>query len=80
MPVGSWAATSEFAITPRAGDCRGVWASGEIVALAKWVAVVRIEVENGDCGVAVAESVGASSRPQDVIGRGAVDLSDERHC
>ncbi|MGI9615848.1 MAG: PaaI family thioesterase [Acidimicrobiales bacterium] len=56
MPTGSWAATTEFKINLLApvsgGTCT---ATSEIVSMSKRLAVVRIEIENEDRLVALAQ-------------------------
>ena len=56
MPDGSWAATTEFKINLLAPVTTGICtARGEIISMTKRQAVVRIEVENEDRLVAVAQ-------------------------
>ncbi|MGI9612690.1 MAG: PaaI family thioesterase [Acidimicrobiales bacterium] len=56
MPAGSWAATTEFKINLLApvsgGTCT---ATSEIVSMSKRLAVVRIQIENEDRLVALAQ-------------------------
>ena len=56
MPPGSWAATTEFKINllapVKGGTCT---ATSEIVSMSKRLAVVRIEIENEDRLVALAQ-------------------------
>jgi uncharacterized protein (TIGR00369 family) len=56
MPPGYWAATTEFKINLLAPVTKGVCrATSEIIALTKRMAVVRIEIENEERLVAVAQ-------------------------
>jgi len=56
MPEGSWAATTEFKINLLAPVTGGVCvATSEILSMSKRLAVVRIEIENDDRMVAVAQ-------------------------
>ena len=56
MPPGYWAATTEFKINLLAPVTKGVCtATGEIVAMTKRTSVVRIEIENEDRLVALAQ-------------------------
>lgn len=56
MPPGSWAATTEFKINllapVKGGTCT---ATSEIISMSKRLAVVRIEIENDDRLVALAQ-------------------------
>lgn len=56
MPKGYWAATTEFKINLLAPVTKGVCvATAEIISMSKRLAVVRIEIENEERLVAVAQ-------------------------
>ena len=65
MPEGSWAATTEFKINLLAPVTGGTCiATAEIVSMSRRMAVVRIDVENDDRLVAVAQGTSTIVAPR----------------
>jgi uncharacterized protein (TIGR00369 family) len=69
MPAGSWAATTEFKINLLAPVTGGTCvATAEIISMTRRLAVVRIEIENDDRLVAVAQGTCTIVTPKNAAG------------